>query len=429
MIMQTNTQTKATNIPWLGDIPEGWEVRRLKNSVKLNQSNAKSNDLKIALENIESWTGKFIQSENKFEGEGVEFEKEDVLFGKLRPYLAKVLIPKSDGWCVNEILVLKPNTEIISQKFLYLILSNSSFINIVDSSTYGSKMPRASWDFIGSIFIPLPPLQTQTAIVEFLDKKMAKISELVSNKKKLIELLQEQKKSLIYEAVTGKIKIGNDCEITNNNSKPSGIPWLGDIPEGWKVNKLKKIGKSITGLTYDPKEIITDIDSGILVLRSSNVQNGKITLDNNVFVSKEIPKNLLVKKGDILICSRNGSINLIGKCAVIDEVSENMTFGAFMTIFRSEYNKYLRYFFNSDLFKQQMSVCFTTTINQLTIGILNEMLIPLPPIPTQTAIVEYLDSKTAKINQTISTIEQELELIEEYKKSLIYQAVTGKIEI
>ena len=148
------TKYKPSGIAWLGDIPEHWEVRKLKYSVGLNKhrefDNEENNINKIALENIESKSGRIVGlGGNSFEGVGTIFKNGDVLFGKLRPYLAKVVTPDFEGSCVNEILVLTPNKDVWETEFLKFRMLSSEFIKIVDDSTFGSKMPRASWDFIG----------------------------------------------------------------------------------------------------------------------------------------------------------------------------------------------------------------------------------------------------------------------------------------
>ncbi|MBK7097195.1 MAG: restriction endonuclease subunit S [Sphingobacteriales bacterium] len=205
---------KPSGIEWLGDIPEHWEVRKLKYSVSLNKHTTFDNEEniknKIALENIEGKTGRILDlKENVFEGVGTIFKKGDVLFGKLRPYLAKVISPNFEGSCVNEILVLTPNKEIWNTEFLKLKMLSQEFIKIVDDSTYGSKMPRASWYFIGGLKISCPPISEQAAIVSHIEKETAKINQTIATIEKEIALVQEYKTALIAEAVTGKIDVSN----------------------------------------------------------------------------------------------------------------------------------------------------------------------------------------------------------------------------
>ncbi len=207
--------------------------------------------------------------------------------------------------------------------------------------------------------------------------------------------------------------------------KDSGIEWIGDIPEHWDIKRLKYIGDSIIGMTYSPKEIVQK--DGTLVLRSSNIQKGKLSLKDTVYISKDVPERLVVRKGDILICSRNGSRRLIGKNITIDKRTEGETFGAFMTVFRTEQYKFISQYFNSQVFSGQSGLFLTATINQLTINTLNNFYTALPPKQEQTKIANYLDQKTTEIDQLISQKETLLKHYAEEKTAIINQAVTKGI--
>ncbi len=201
---------RDSGVEWLGKVPKKWEVKRLKYLVTLvnEKSNSDSLDVKIALENIESYTGKLINldSETIFEGEAKAFMKGDVLFNKLRPYLAKVYNAKTNGVCVGELLVFRPSKSLISD-FLYYRVLSEDFIKEVNSSTYGAKMPRASWEFIGNMLIPFPAIEEQREIIKFIESEYAGIDQVVSKIEKEISLLQEYRTALISEVVTGKIDV------------------------------------------------------------------------------------------------------------------------------------------------------------------------------------------------------------------------------
>jgi type I restriction enzyme S subunit len=214
-----------------------------------------------------------------------------------------------------------------------------------------------------------------------------------------------------------------------DNYKDSGIEWLGEIPNHWKVTKLKLIGDAIGGLTYAPNNVVNNENEGVLVLRSSNIQDGKLSLKDNVFVNLEISDKLTLKKGDILICSRNGSQHLIGKNICIDERTEGSTFGAFMMIFRSKYYGFLNHYFNSPIFTSQSGLFLTATINQLTSGTLNNFYIAIPKSSEeQTAIANYLDYKTTQIDTLIAKKEQFISLLQEERIAVINQAVTKGLD-
>lgn len=210
---------KDSGVAWLGKIPAHWGVRRLKFSVsQINQKvDAASINLPyIGLEHIESWTGKKLQGEiSDSEGVASQYQAGDVLFGKLRPYLAKVHLAVDAGLVSSEALVLRPHTELHNELLKYYVLSKE-FINIVDSSTFGSKMPRASWEFIGNLPILLPDLEEQHAIARFLDEKTAEIEQQAEKIRQAIEKLNEYRAALITHAVTGKIDVrGFDFSTTS----------------------------------------------------------------------------------------------------------------------------------------------------------------------------------------------------------------------
>ncbi len=214
---------------------------------------------------------------------------------------------------------------------------------------------------------------------------------------------------------------------TYETYKDSGIEWIGQIPTEWNVARLRYRGKSIIGITYKPDEV-SDETNGTLVLRSSNVQNGKLDFKDCVYVDKKIQENQLVKEGDILVCARNGSAHLVGKCAYIPKELENVSFGAFMSIVRTDLDKFLFYYFNSQVFKGQKGLFATSTINQLTSNMLNNLDIPIPQTKEeQRAIANYLDKKTAEIDQLISEKEELVQLYQEEKTAIINQAVTKGI--
>ncbi|MCF6295018.1 MAG: restriction endonuclease subunit S [Flavobacteriaceae bacterium] len=201
-----NVKLKDSGVEWLGDIPVHWEVKRFKYFFNLMTQKSDEIFKKIGLENIISKTGKFIDKNSDFEGQGVHFKKKDVLFGKLRPYLAKVWLANFEGHAVGDFYVFRTTSDVIPEFAKYRIL-DYSFIDVTNSSTYGSKMPRVSWEFIANLFIAFPKPEEQTQIVKHIETEITKINTKVSNTKKLIALLKEYKTALISEVVTGKIKV------------------------------------------------------------------------------------------------------------------------------------------------------------------------------------------------------------------------------
>ena len=196
---------KPSGIDYLGDIPSHWEIKKLKFLVSLIDNKTKDGH-SISLENIESGTGKLIETENTYDGEGISFKENDLLFGKLRPYLAKVYLSALKGRALGDFYVMRANKG-TNPNFLKFVLLSDWFIKIVDSSTYGTKMPRASWDFTGGMRIPLPPISEQDCISSYLEIKCSEVDTFIIEKRNIIQKLDAYKKSLIFECVTGKFVI------------------------------------------------------------------------------------------------------------------------------------------------------------------------------------------------------------------------------
>lgn len=203
---------KPSGVPWLGEIPAHWGLKRLKFHVE--QVGEKTSEplagvAYIGLEHIESGTGKFISSidgtQTESESTVSHFRVGDVLFGKLRPYLAKAVIAYGDGVCTTELLVLRPHS--MDSGYLLRCLLLDGFIKTVDASTFGAKMPRAEWTFISNLLLPEPPVAEQQAIAAYLDHETTRIDKLVAHVQDEIKLLQELRSATITDAVTGKIKV------------------------------------------------------------------------------------------------------------------------------------------------------------------------------------------------------------------------------
>ena len=197
---------KDSGIPWIGQIPKHWELRRFKTVCSLIREPSKNGDKKIALENIETNTGRLIATDSVFDGEGVHFEPGDILFGKLRPYLAKVYLAKESAQAVGDFYVFRSNGSIIPA-YLHKLIISAPFIGVVNAGTYGTKMPRASWQDISQLNIPLPPIEEQNAIVEYIESKTNKIDTMIEALKAEIDRLTEYKQRLISDVVTGQIDV------------------------------------------------------------------------------------------------------------------------------------------------------------------------------------------------------------------------------
>ena len=267
-----------------------------------------------------------------------------------------------------------------------------------------------------------PPFEEQKRISRYLDKKTKQIDHLVEKIQKKIELLKEQRTSLINHCVTKGLD-------PNVEMKDSRVEWIGKIPKHWSITKLKFHGSVLIGLSFDKEEIVEE-NEGILVLRSSNVQNGLVTFTDNIWVKSIVPEKLIVQSGDILICSRNGSRNLIGKNCMLGDESVGMTWGVFMSVFRTKNPNFFYWILNSQVFKSQSGLYLTSTINQLTVSNLENLQFPFTPDShEQQKIHDFLSKETGLLDELIEKENRKIILLKEYRTSLISSAVTGKIRV
>lgn len=223
-----DVKMKPSGVDWLGDVPEHWEVKRLKMlycNVADQTSSKETDDIYIALEHVESWTGKLnLPSEEiPFESQVKKFYPNDILFGKLRPYLAKVFKPNCKGVCGSEFLVLRDYSNEVLPEFMELKLRSNQIIDLINSSTFGAKMPRADWNFIGNILFSYPTKDEQKSIIEKLVIYIRQRDVLIEKAEKEIELIQEYRARLISDVVTGKVDVRDikvedvtDEEITDD---------------------------------------------------------------------------------------------------------------------------------------------------------------------------------------------------------------------
>ncbi len=237
----------------------------------------------------------------------------------------------------------------------------------------------------------------------------------------LLERIREEKRRLVTE---GKIK-KKDLDVLPITEDE--IPY--DVPNGWVWCRVKDISESFIGLTYKPTDVSPN---GWIVLRSSNIKDGLLDLKDVVKVNVDVSEKLRVRRNDIIICARNGSRKLVGKSALVREVSEPMTFGAFMAICRSHFYEYMSKYLLSPLFFQQLRKdSDTTTINQLTQKNFNNYLVPLPPLAEQRRIVERIEEYLPVIKEYGEAYDEaskmDAELPDKLKKSILQEAIMGKL--
>ncbi len=415
---------KDSGVEWLGEIPSSWSLTRLGTRFEERKTKVSDKDFPPLSVTKNGTIPQLDSAAKSNDGDNRKLVKTgDFVINSRSDRKGSSGIAYQDGSVSLIYIVIEPKD--IHPIYCNYLLKSYNFIEEFYRMGHGivADLWTTRYDEMKAIMVGIPSIQEQTAIAAFLDRKTALIDQAIEIKQKQIELLKERRQILIHKAVTRGLK-------PNVKMKNSGVEWIGQIPEEWEVKRLKHLGNSIIGLTYNPNDLC-DMEEGTLVLRSSNLFEGKFRYGEkeNAYVKSRIPKKLLIREEDILICSRNGSRDLIGKCALATKFDVGHSFGAFTTVFRSDINPYVFCILNSSIFKALSGMFLTSTINQLTIGNLNSIEVPIPPKSEMDEIRFYVENINVKVDNAISLKEQEIEKLKEYKATMVNSAVTGKIKV
>jgi type I restriction enzyme, S subunit len=410
---------KDSGVEWLGDVPVHWEIKRLKKNLKLITERTNDQSNLVALENILSWTGVFNQTESDFVGEGVVFKAGDILFGKLRPYLAKVYLATLSGQAIGDFHVMRPATAMNGRFVQYQMLSRE-FIDIVDGSTFGSKMPRASWEFVGGMQLTTPPLEEQNQIATFLDRETAKIDELIAEQQQLVALLKEKRQAVISHAVTKGLN-------PQTPMKPSGVEWLGDVPEHWEVKQLRKCSQVLRGkFTHRPRNDPAFYDgehpfiqTGDVTGTNKYITDFKQTLnERGIAVSKQFPKGTLV----MTIAANIGDVAILAFPAYFPD--------SIVGLIPQAETDLMFLFYLVTVLKQPLEKNATvSTQMNLNVEQISSVLAVLPPLNEQLEIVTMLDREVNKFDKLAVDASYAIDLLQERRKAMISAAVTGQVDL
>ena len=302
--------------------------------------------------------------------------------------------------CVlHDDIILSGDLNILSHEengsWLAYYLSSAKKLEIAQLAQ-GNSVVHLYSSQLKDLKINKPSKEEQTKIASFLSAVDEKISQLTQKH----ELLSQYKQGMMQKLFSQKIRFKADD---------------GSEFGEWEDKKLGEVGENIIGLTYSPTDVTND-GTGILVLRSSNIKEGRLDKSDQVRVNKKIKDKIIVQPNDILICTRNGSQRLIGKSVIIND-DEVMTFGAFMSVYRSKYNRFIAYLMQTPWFFEQVQMNLGARINQITTGTLNEFTFDFPCLEEQTKIANFLSA----IDQKIEVVAQQIEQAKTWKKGLLQQ--------
>ena len=362
----------------------------------------------------------------------------DLLFTVTGSYGIPVLIDSDDKFCFQRhIAIVRPCT--ISNRYLYVILGSSYVKSICDAKATGTAQKTVGLATLRELLIPVAPYKEQMQIYAQTQDALSIVDSVSSDKEDLLNIIESAKTKILDHAIRGqlvpqdptdepasvlleriraekeelikqgKIKRDKKESVIFRGEDNSYYEKMADgklhcldnqlpfeLPDGWEWCNLSMIGTTNIGLTYRP----TDIEpGGIMVLRSCNIVNDQVDLSGLVRVKTTVRENQFAQKNDILICARNGSRSLVGKCALIPDLREPASFGAFMAIYRTEYFEFIVHYLRSSFFRSVFDDSNSTAINQLTQDMLKRAIVPLPPLSEQRRIVEAIGAMLFELNQ------------------------------
>lgn len=439
---------KDSGIAWIGEIPEHWIVKRLKFSCniwgRIGFRGYKSDDLvsegegaiTLSPSNMKDmkmdYTNRTYLSWKKYyESPEIMVSNNDILMVKTGSSYGKCsFVENMPMECtINpQIVVFKQHRDY--PKFLAYNFQTEATRAFVETSVVGGTIPTISQEKIMNYFFAFPPFSEQQSIAAYLDQKCGEIDELITLQEEMITKLQSYKQSVITEAVTKGLN-------KNVPLKDSGIEWIGEIPEHWEVRRMKSIYNFGKGLSITKADLV---DKGIPVISYGQIHSklniGTCIKDSLIrYVPKVFLENnntSLVKKGDVIFADTSEDLEGCGNCIYIDR--DMLLYAGYHTIIAksisTSYNRYFSYLFQTDCWRFQIR----RMVNGVKLFSIPQKLLAsadliVPSTQEQQSIADYLDQRCSEIDELISIKQQKIEKLKEYKKSLIFECVTGKRKV
>lgn len=428
-------EMKDSGIEWIGEIPENWKVKRLKNilcerkeinkPIKSNQILSLTNDRGVILYTEKGDVG------NKSKDDLTAYKLAyvgDIVLNSMNVVIGSVALSSYCG-CVSPVyyMLYKRNQQDSINYYNYLFQTKELQNKL---KGYGNGIMeirmRISMSKLNTVELPIAPSNIQQTIAAYLDKKCGEIDEMITLQEKIIEELKLYKKSVITEVVTKGLN-------PNSRMKDSGFEWIGEIPEHWKVLELRYIGKCQNGISKSGEFFGT----GHPFVSYSDVYNNyelPKTGSGLIESTKSEQDNYSVKRGDIFFTRTSETIEEVGLTSVCLNTIENATFAGFLIRVRPFFEElaptYSKYYFRSEHHRmfivKEMNLVIRASLGQ---GLLKKLPVLLPPLYEQEQIANYLDQKCAEIDKLANIKQQKIDQLKEYKKSIIYEYVTGKKQV
>lgn len=431
-MMQPYPAYKDSGAGWVGEVPEHWRVEKFRWVTKLsNQKNV--DDVERPMLSLSAYDGiKF----KKYEYETQKrTEEQNMVYMVVNPSQLVV----NPMWVMKRSIAVSELNGIVSPayrvydisddylpKYFHYLMRSDIYVDeynrhIRGLTTYDRSVRK---DDFAELLVPIPPLEEQKAIVAFLEGQTAVINQFLANKRQLITLLEEQKQVVINTAVTQGLE-------TSVARKPSGIKWIKSIPAHWTRIPIKYTLHQM--IDTEHKTAPFHEDGRFLVARTSNIKKGQLVFNDAKFTNeegyKEWTRRGKPRPGDIIFTREAPA----GEACVVPE-EPVLCLGQRTVLFRVDHSKLIPEFGVYSIYGGAASQFITllsqgSTVAHFNMSDIGSIPMLMPPLSEQREIVAYLDSKTAEINTAIERTQREIELIEEYRTTLIATAVTGKIDV
>ena len=425
-------QMKDSGIEWIGMIPETWAIERMKGLfIERNERDCKGRTLL----SVSQYYGIRPKSETDIADSHIaesyddykEVYKGDFVMNIMLAWNGSYAVSDYDGMVSPAYCVFKFRKDCCKKYFHYLLRTNGypTAFKTMSRGVIDSRLRLYPEQFY-TFPVIIPPISDQQRIADYLDEKCGEIDSLIGLQEQMIEKLKAYKQSVITEAVTKGL---------NPNAKlvPSGIDWIGEIPEGWKVGRIKNVAGLFgrIGFRGYNSDDLNKEGVGAITLSPSNMQPMDMDYSSVTYLSWEKyyeSPEIMIQNGDLLYVKTGSSY---GKVSYVHDLPREATINPqILRIVPKIDNKFLGYFMQSTLCEYQTKVGVVGgTIPTISQEKINNFWVLLPSKVEQQKISFYLDEKCADINYIITLKQQKIESLKDYKKSVIYEAVTGKTEI
>lgn len=421
---------RDSGVEWIGQVPEHWKIARIKRHATLRterRSDIPSDATYVGLEDVESASGQYKptsgnsrQTEDSTVG---IFYKDDVLYGKLRPYLRKSIVVGMNGACSTEFLVLKAHQA--HPRWLNQWLLTPDVTQQIEAGCDGAKMPRADWEHVGSIEMPSPGEAEQVRILSVLDHETTRIDALIAKKTRFIELLKEKRQALITHAVTKGLD-------TNVPMRETGVDWIGEVPEHWSVVQVRHV--ATLGSGHTPSRSRPDWWENCCIPWFTLADIWQVRREGRRFVTETAEKvselgiansSAVVHPAGSVILSRTASV---GFPAIMGcDMATSQDFAVWRCGSRVV-NEYLYLVLLG--MKQELSrLMIGSTHKTIYMPDIEAFRMPLPPVEQQEEIIKYVGRETQRIDTVIAKTQRSIDLLKERRAAFITAAVTGQIDL